>query len=639
MANPYDALKQYIDAQLNAIKPALQELFDSVSITNLTNNIDKVKSVSEAIDSITKLEPSVEYIEQVGSKINDIVNVSQYLEDIINVNINKDNINIVSDDLINETSNIKNISQNIDEVVSVAKSIQAILNVNAKLQSIEDVSTVLPEIKDLSKVWSEIAHVAEIKDNVVNVDANKYNITNVSDNMDHVVHVSDDMYKVNFIYSKYIGEFDKDPTERRDGSGLQVGDFYYNTYENELRFYTTENNWDVRLSILNIYTKGDIDQNFLNKTTSDDQSIESNNLTINHNLKVLESLSAPEIDVINETINNIQSELDNTQSGAGLGSDGRYTANTSANYIADATNLADADNKLDTQVKSNYDSIQQEISDRTNADDTLQQNIDNEVNRAKSVEGNLDDLTTEYNDNLVGSINEVVSNLSDEIDRATNTENDIKEELDNTQSGAGLAEDGTYITNSDANYISEAVSLADADNKLDAQVKVNADAIAQEITDRTNADNTLQDNIDAETNRAKSVEGDLSTLSTENKDNLVSSINEVVNNLSDEIDRATTRENDLQTEVDNIESGSGLNDDGTYTADSSSNYISDASSLKDADSKLDNQIKTNYDDIQTRLVKSNNLSDLTDIEQARANIDVYSKEEVDAKINYIDLNE
>nr|NQU91348.1 hypothetical protein [Bacteroidota bacterium] len=53
----------------------------------------------------------------------------------------------------------------------------------------------------------------------------------------------------------------------------------------------------------------------------------------------------------------LQSELDGTQTGAGLGTDGSYTANTAANYISAATSLTDADNKLDTRMKTNEDDI------------------------------------------------------------------------------------------------------------------------------------------------------------------------------------------------------------------------------------------------------------------------------------------
>lgn len=55
---------------------------------------------------------------------------------------------------------------------------------------------------------------------------------------------------------------------------------------------------------------------------------------------------------------------------------------------------------------------------------------------------------------------------------------DIQTELDDTQTGAGLNADGTYATPSGTNYIDGSTSLANADALLDAQIKVNADAIA-----------------------------------------------------------------------------------------------------------------------------------------------------------------
>lgn len=48
----------------------------------------------------------------------------------------------------------------------------------------------------------------------------------------------------------------------------------------------------------------------------------------------------------------------------------------------------------------------------------------------------------------------------------------------------------------------------------------------------------------------------------------------------------------VQNEVDRIEAGAGLSTDGNYTPNPSSNYLSLASSLKDADDKLDAQLKS-----------------------------------------------
>lgn len=53
----------------------------------------------------------------------------------------------------------------------------------------------------------------------------------------------------------------------------------------------------------------------------------------------------------------LQTEVDTSQTGAGLGTDGTYTASSGANYISSATSLFNADTLLDTQVKTNADAI------------------------------------------------------------------------------------------------------------------------------------------------------------------------------------------------------------------------------------------------------------------------------------------
>ena len=47
----------------------------------------------------------------------------------------------------------------------------------------------------------------------------------------------------------------------------------------------------------------------------------------------------------------------------------------------------------------------------------------------------------------------------------------------------------------------------------------------------------------------------------------------------------------LQAEIDAIETGAGLEDDGSYTADATTNYLTGATSLKDADKALDTALQ------------------------------------------------
>ena len=102
-----------------------------------------------------------------------------------------------------------------------------------------------------------------------------------------------------------------------------------------------------------------------------------------------------------------QTELDATQTGAGLGTDGSYTANAGTNYMTTSTSLVDATEDLDAQIA---------------------------VNTAAISAG-------------TGS---------------------LQTELDATQTGAGLNADGTYTANGGATYISGSTDLQDADNDLDA---------------------------------------------------------------------------------------------------------------------------------------------------------------------------
>lgn len=80
------------------------------------------------------------------------------------------------------------------------------------------------------------------------------------------------------------------------------------------------------------------------------------------------------------------------------------------------------------------------------------------------------------------SVESKLVSLQNEIDAEetarTNADSAIQSELDDTQSGAGLESDGSYLANGLSNYLSTAISLKDADDLLDTQVKANEDAIA-----------------------------------------------------------------------------------------------------------------------------------------------------------------
>lgn len=275
----------------------------------------------------------------------------------------------------------------------------------------------------------------------------------------------------------------------------------------------------------------------------------------------------------------IQTEVDAIETGAGLGTDGSYTANGSANYIATATSLKDADNKLDTALK---------------AEETARIAADSAESTAR-----------------------------------TNADTAIQSELDATQSGAGLGTDGAYSANLGANYISTATSLKDADNKLDTALKA-------EETARTSADGAIQSELDATqtgaglgTNGSYSANGSANYISTatslKDADNkldaaLKAGLDTAASDLSSAVSDLNTDIAAVQTELDDTQIGAGLDADGGYTPFNSSNYIDAAVSLKNADFILDGQVKTVADGLATEITNRTNaitsVQDAIDAEEA-----------------------
>jgi hypothetical protein len=116
----------------------------------------------------------------------------------------------------------------------------------------------------------------------------------------------------------------------------------------------------------------------------------------------------------------LQSELDATQAGAGLGSGGAYTANGSANYISSVTTLQAADNALDAQIKTNADAIASNDSDIS----TLQSNVSSNDSDISSLQSDVStaqsDITTlqsnvSSNDSDISTLQSNVSSNDSDI--------------------------------------------------------------------------------------------------------------------------------------------------------------------------------------------------------------------------------
>ena len=115
----------------------------------------------------------------------------------------------------------------------------------------------------------------------------------------------------------------------------------------------------------------------------------------------------------------------------------------------------------------------------------LDRRIDNETTRATAAENSISGTVNTLSAATESEIERIEGKLSDNERVTSEAINQLKDELDRTEEGAGLNEDGSYhkhnIVGDMANYITNATSLDDADMMLDSALKAESDrAIAAE---------------------------------------------------------------------------------------------------------------------------------------------------------------
>lgn len=152
-------------------------------------------------------------------------------------------------------------------------------------------------------------------------------------------------------------------------------------------------------------------------------------------------------------------------------------------FVGDETDVAPSVREVFSSIQTLTDAINSEASTRESDDNTLSSDISAEEAARIAADSSLQ---TAINNEISARQSAVSSEATtranadsalqaeidaEEVARA-NADSALQSELDATQSGAGLGTDGSYSANGSGNYISEASSLKDADNKLDAALKV-----------------------------------------------------------------------------------------------------------------------------------------------------------------------
>jgi len=313
----------------------------------------------------------------------------------------------------------------------------------------------------------------------------------------------------------------------------------------------------------------------------------------------------------------LQTELNTTQTGTGLNADGTYTAPTGTTYLGATTSVSNATITLDTQLNTTATSLTTETTNRVTAVAALQLELDNtQTGSGLNVDGTYTAPTgttylgtstsisnaTTLLDAQVSTNTSAIATLNTGL--AANTSN-LQAELDLTQAGAGLNANGTFSTPTGTTYLGAATSLANSDFLLDSQIAVNTAAIANLNATTVTGQVNVQTEVDAiETGTGLNVDG---TFTAPTGTNYLGTATSVVNlavlldtqlnttsaALTSEVANRTNAVTAVQAEIDTIETGAGLNIDGTYAAPTGTTYLGAATSLANADVLLDAQLGTN----------------------------------------------
>ena len=250
-------------------------------------------------------------------------------------------------------------------------------------------------------------------------------------------------------------------------------------------------------------------------------------------------------------------------------------------------------------TNSNLATAQSAISSNSNAISILDTKVTGAESDISTLEATATSLQTQItsNDSDITSLDGRASSLESDLSSANSNISALQNELNATQTGAGLSATGAYNADASANYINLATSLADADDKLDTQAKVNSDAIGVNLASIS----SLSSRITTAESNISSNDTDISGLDSRltSTESSVTSNDTDISALQSAVSGNDTDILALQTDVSTLESD--LN-----TAEATIVSLQSQITSNDSDiTSLDQSLATAQSDILT------NASDLT----------------------------
>lgn len=352
--------------------------------------------------------------------------------------------------------------------------------------------------------------------------------------------------------------------------------------------------------------------NYLNAATS----LKNADFLLDAALKALDTATDTRLDALEAKASvdtaALQAEIDAIETAVGLDADGLFVAPTSTNYIDAATSVMDMASLLDAAIKARADAIAAEVTrataeeadiraDFAAADSALESTLRGEMQAAiagLTWENPVEDMVadTTARDALSLTTGQRVYVAADNKVYTKTAEGwDAGEVMVEGAAFFNRADTISYVHNgtemiqfNGATGLVGGLGLVMEGNVLN--VELSTDGGLKFYPDASNPNNTLGLKLDGTSLTVGATGLKLS-------DTLTTEITALRTDLGTETTDRTAADAALQSELDATQAGAGLSAAGAYVAETTSNYINAATSLKSADFLLDAAIKEVADDL------------------------------------------
>jgi peptidoglycan hydrolase CwlO-like protein len=184
------------------------------------------------------------------------------------------------------------------------------------------------------------------------------------------------------------------------------------------------------------------------------------------------------VDSVSSTATGLQSELDATQTGAGLGSNGAYSANSSTNYLGSVTSLKAADEALDSQLKTVADAVSSNDSDISSLQSSVSTNSSDISTLQSNVSSNDSDIATlqsnvSSNDSDISSLQSDVSTLQSNVSSNDSDISTLQSNVSSNDSDISALQTATGSLASDGNSASFSGNISAANATFSGNLTVN----------------------------------------------------------------------------------------------------------------------------------------------------------------------